>query len=170
MENQNKSRYIHEIYSFLLRLAAFVAIIWIIFGVVFGITTMKNADMQPQIHAGDLMLYYRLGSSYIADDVVVVKHGGKEITGRIVAVPGDSIEITEEHKLVINGSVVIENDIFYETLRYESDVKYPVKLGKDEYFILGDLRSNAEDSRNFGAVNIAHIKGKVISILRKNNI
>lgn len=34
--------------------------LWVLFGLLFGITTMKNNDMSPRISAGDLLFYYRL--------------------------------------------------------------------------------------------------------------
>lgn len=46
----------------------------------------------------------------------------------------------------------MENDIFYDTPQYESDTVYPLTLKGGEYFILGDQRENAKDSRYFGAV------------------
>lgn len=40
-------------------------------------------------------------------------------------------------KVKINGSKIVENDIFYDTPQYESDTVYPLTLNSGEYFILG---------------------------------
>ena len=78
--------------------------------------------------------------------------------GRVIAVGGDTVEITEDEKVKINGSKIVENDIFYDTPQYESDTVYPLTLNSGEYFILGDQRGNAKDSRYFGAVKDKEIK------------
>ena len=49
-----------EIHLFLIRLAFLLVFLWVLFGLLFGITTMKNNDMSPRISAGDLLFYYRL--------------------------------------------------------------------------------------------------------------
>ena len=158
------------IQSFLIRLVTFVVLVWVLFGVVFGITPMANADMQPAISAGDLMLYYRMERKLNSDDVVVFKVDGKQYTGRIVAKSGDTVEITSDSQLKVNGSIVVENDIFYSTPQYDTDVTYPLTLGEGEYFILCDSREGAKDSRYFGAVSKKEIKGKVITIIRRSGI
>ena len=158
------------IQSFLIRLVTFVVLLWVLFGLVFGITPMANADMQPAICAGDLMLYYRMEKNLNSDDVVVFKADGKQYTGRIVAKGGDTVEITSDSHLKVNDSIVVENDIFYSTPQYDTDVTYPIALNDGEYFILCDSREGAKDSRSFGAVNKKAIKGKVITIIRRSGI
>lgn len=159
-----------EIRIFLIRLLVLTATCWILFGVIFGITPMKNNDMFPKISAGDVLFYYRLEKDLVSGDVVVFEKEGKQYTGRIVARGGESVAVTEEEELEVNGSIVIENDIFYETPQYKSDVTYPVELKSDEYFVLEDQREGAKDSRSFGAVKKEEIKGKVITVLRRSNL
>ncbi len=162
--------YREEITTFFTRLAVLVILLFILFALIFGITPMKNDDMSPRISAGDLMLYYRLDRNFISDDVVVFTKNDEKYTGRIVAVGRDSVEITEDAQLVVNGGIVMDNDIFYTTPQYESDVTYPVHLAEDEYFILCDYREGARDSRYFGPVNASEIKGKVITVIRRSNL
>ena len=50
---RNKS----DIKSFAIRASSMIVILYLLFGIIFGVTTMKNSDMHPQIHAGDLILY-----------------------------------------------------------------------------------------------------------------
>lgn len=121
--------------------------------------------------AGDLTLFYRIGSKYRSSNVVVYKAKGKKHVGRIIAVPGDTVEITKDGKLIINGSTVIETEIYYTTTAYDGDeVEYPVKLKKNQYFILGDYREGAKDSRYFGPVSKKNILGEVITAIRRGNL
>ena len=156
--------------NFLVRLFLLITVIGILFGVVFGLTPMANADMQPAVCAGDLMLYYRLDKNLKSDVVVVFQKEGIQYTGRIVAVPGDVVEITDESELMVNKNTVMEDNIFYTTPAYDSEVEYPLALKEDQYFILCDNREGAKDSRSFGVVDTSEIKGKVITIVRRSGI
>ena len=156
--------------NFLVRLFLLIKVIGILFGVVVVLTPMANADMQPAVCAGDLMLYYRLDKNLKSDDVVVFQKEGIQYTGRIVAVPGDVVEITDESELMVNKNTVMEDNIFYTTPAYDSEVEYPLALKEDQYFILCDNREGAKDSRSFGVVDTSEIKGKVITIVRRSGI
>ena len=159
-----------DVKSFFTRLILMALLLWILFGKLFGITPMANNDMSPSISAGDLIFYYRMQDTLRTDDVVVFEKDGKQYVGRIVGKGGETVEITEDAHLKINGSTVMETDIFYSTPRYESDVFYPMELAEDEFFILCDYREGARDSRYFGAVKQSEIKGKAITILRRSSL
>ena len=159
-----------EIILFFTRLLMLAVMLAVPFGVIFGMTSAKNQDMSPKICAGDLLLYYRLEWKYSDRDVVVFQKEGTLYTGRIVAREKDKVEITDKNELKINGSIVNEPDIFYKTPAYVDGISYPVKVKKDQYFILCDFREGAKDSRYFGAVNAKDIKGRVITVLRRSNL
>ena len=167
---KKRKRQIREIKSFFLRLAAMIIMLYVLFGVVFGIKAMPNDDMKPRISAGDLMLYYRLENRYVANDVVVFEKDGKTYVGRIVAQGGDTVEITDSASLVVNNSTMIESDIYYSTPKYDTDVTYPLTLASDEVFVLCDYRTGAKDSRTFGPVKKSEFKGKVITVVRRSSI
>lgn len=160
-----------EIKAFLIRLVILLVFLWLLFGVFFGITPMRGDDMFPRISSGDVLLYYRLERNFSSGDVLVFKKDGKIRTGRVVAHGEDTVEITGEGELKVNGSIVVENNVFYKTYPYgKKRVKYPLSLKKDEVFILCDYREGGKDSRYFGAVTKKEIKGKVITILRRSNL
>ena len=174
-DKQTKTRRFQRKYiiSFILKLLFMIFILWVMFYKIFGIYAVKNNDMQPKIMAGDLTFYYRLDKSYKSSNVVVYKVDGKKYVGRIVAIGGDTVEITEEGKLIINGDTMIESDIYYQTTAYDGDsdtVKYPMKLQKNTFFILGDYREGAKDSRYFGAIPVEQIEGEVITVIRRGGI
>ncbi len=172
-DSQKKRRRFQRKYivTFVLKLLFMIFVLWVMFYKIFGIYAVKNNDMQPKIMAGDVTFYYRLDKSYKSSNVVVYKVDGKKYVGRIVAVGGDTVEITEEGRLIINGDTMIETDIYYQTTAYDSDaVKYPMKLQKNTFFVLGDYREGAKDSRYFGAIPIEQIEGEVITVIRRGGI
>lgn len=159
-----------DIVSFFARLVAMAVLLVLLFGFVFGVTPMADDDMSPRISAGDLLLYYRLADDYVSGDVMVFQKDGEQYVGRVVARGGDTVEVTEEATLVVNGSTVLETDIYYSTPRYENGPDYPVTMAEGEYFILCDYREGARDSRYFGPVSRDEIKGKVITVIRRSGL
>ena len=89
---------------------------------------------------------------------------------RVVAGPGDTVEISEGESLIVNGNSMMESNIFYRTPQYAGFVEYPLTLGEGEYFVLADHRNGGADSRFFGAVTQDDILGTVITIARRNNL
>lgn len=168
-EDEKKKSPMDPIQLFLLNCLIIVAVIWLMFGFVLGLMQAPNSDMSPNIKTKDLILYYRLSREFHAQDVVVVAKNKTNYIGRIVAVPGDTVDITDAEKLVINGNTMIESNVYTDIPRYEGFLEYPVKLGNDEYFILCDRRTGGEDSRYYGSVTKSEIKGKVITAVRRNN-
>ncbi len=89
---------------------------------------------------------------------------------RVIAAPGDTVEVSEERGLTVNGNALIETNIFYPTRPYEGYPADPITLGTDEYYVLADYRNGGADSRFFGAVKLDEIQGVVITIVRRNNL
>ena len=158
------------LYALLRKAAALAVFVFILFGVVFGLTPMKGGDMQPKFAAGDLLLYYRLQDFYVRNDVVVMERDGSQYVARIIGVPGDTIEITDAKTVRIDGSDIIETDIYFETEAFQEAVRYPLALAPGEYFLLGDNRETAKDSRYFGPAKLDEFRGKVISALRRTDL
>lgn len=122
--------------------------------------------MDPAFKDGDLAFYYRLQKEYNNADVVVIeKDNGLQIR-RIIAKAGDKVEISEEG-LKINGYLQKETNIYEETLPYVEGISFPIEVPENEYFVLGDSRSNAKDSRIYGTVKIEEIKGGVMTLIRR---
>lgn len=167
-KNKKKPEGLREIRSFIVRFLLLIAFAFITFGCIFGIQPMTNDDMTPRMSAGDLVLFFRLDDNIHNNEVIVFEKEGISYISRVVARSGDLVEITGESALKVNGSVVIERDIYYTTPRYESEVAYPLELEDDEYFVLCDYREGGKDSRYFGPVKKNEIKGKVITVIRRS--
>ena len=156
----NKKDSIKDDLLFLLMKIAILAILLIItFVVIFGISRCNDNSMSPSFKDGDLAFYYRLQKEYNIADVVVVERDDEVQIRRIIAKAGDKVEITEEG-LKINGYLQKETNIYEETLPYVEGVSFPVEVPENEYFVLGDSRSNAKDSRIYGTVKKKRLKAE----------
>ena len=123
--------------------------------------------MNPSIKPGDLVIIYNLNKNYVRGDVILTSN--KQLF-RIIAAYKDEITIDENNRLLINGQVM-EEEIYFDTfINKESKVKYPLKMKKNEYFVLNDYRMDDKDSRYFGSIKLSDIKGLVISNIRIRGI
>lgn len=169
-DKRNRDRLaVRDIVYFLIKLAMMALAGWLLLGAVFGVAVMEGEDMYPRLRDGDLMVYYRLQQEYHIGDVVTFSRDGRRYTGRIVAQGGDTVDLTEEGQLLVNGSVQDE-EIFYPTLREEGGISLPCEIPEGSVFLLCDFRTNATDSRNYGPVELDSLDGKVITILRRRGI
>lgn len=166
---QEESNAIDSIKSFIINIVVTVVIIAVCFIFVFGIGFQSGEGMYPRVRDGDLILYYRLNKDYIINDVLSFEVNDTRYIARYVAMAGDEIDITDEGQLIINGSIQQE-EIFYPTFKIGENIEYPYIVPEDSLFVLGDFRTNAVDSRTFGAVLLDQIDGKVITILRRRGI
>ena len=161
---------------FLLRLAVFLLVVWVLFFKIVGIMVCPSGDMHPRIDNGDLVLYYRLDTDVRYQDVIAIEKNldgvaePKTMVLRVIAVAGDTVEITEDNRVVVNGNTLIEPDIYYTTPQYEQFSDYPLTLQPGQCFVLADSRSGGVDSRYFGPVSESEILGTVITIVRRNNL
>ena len=166
MTEQKKSASLKEDILFLvLKLLIFLVLIAVMIFFVFGIYRCSDNMMSPAFKDGDLAIYYRLQKEFQPSDTVIIEKDGETQIRRIIAKPGDSVEITADG-LKINGYLQQETGIYTETLPYTEGISFPITLEENEYFVLGDNRSEAKDSRIYGAVKKEEIKGTVITLLR----
>lgn len=103
---------------------------------------------------------------------------GTEAAGRIIAVPGDTVEATDYAFKVTtsagaeipdidarDGSVLIQRSEQPEGFPSEaplSGTMDPVQLGQDEYWIAGDSRGAALSSMHFGPVDRSSIRSRIV--------
>lgn len=70
------------------------------------------------------------------------------------------MEITDESELMVNKNTVMEDNIFYTTPAYDSEVEYPLALKEDQYFILCRQQGRTKGQHVFGVVDTSEIKEK----------
>ncbi|MCQ2564133.1 MAG: signal peptidase I [Mogibacterium sp.] len=165
---KNRQKFLHELRQLILKFVVIAVILVIVLGYVFGLTRNLSLNMQPAFQDGDLIVFYRIKHNYGAGDTVVIRYEGKNLTERVIAVAGDTVDITSSG-LMVNGSYVQEPQVIGETTAYEEGVSFPLTVGSDEIFVLGDNRMYAVDSRIFGCVAKDAVKGRIIGLFRRRN-
>lgn len=155
-------------WSLLLRILFLAAVFWALLTYVFLITQVSGNDMFPAVKDGDLVIGFRLQQDYAKGDVVVYTAGGKTRFGRIAARETDVVTLDDSGTLLVNGTAQ-SGEILYPSYAKEG-LEYPYRVPEGQVFILGDYRTQTEDSRDFGAVPMENVKAKVITILRRRGL
>ncbi len=155
-----------QIKGLIIKLGIVAAATFVALGLIFGIAVTKGSSMSPAYKDGDVVLFLRIFSEPKQGDVVLADIGEDEYIKRIIGLPGQTVDIDEKSgKVVINGEVLNEPYIYLKTMP-KKDVKFPITLKEDEYFVLGDNRTNSLDSRNYGPIKKDAISGKIIFVFR----
>lgn len=154
--------------SLLFRILFLALIGWVLFSQVFLITQTTGNGMFPAIKDGDLMIGFRLQREYAKDDVVIYTVNGETHVGRIAARQTDVVTLDESGALLVNGTQQ-GGEIMYPTYAKEG-LTYPYEVPEGHVFVLGDYRTQTEDSRDFGPIPMKDVEGKVITILRRRGL
>ena len=154
--------------SLLVRIIILALIGWLLFTQVFLISQASGNDMFPAVKDGDLLIGFRMQRDYQKDDVVVYERNGRLCVGRIIGRETDVITLDDSGTLLVNGTTQ-GGEILFPTYAKEG-LEYPYTVPEGTVFILGDYRTQAEDSRDFGCVAMEDVKAKVITILRRREL
>ncbi len=115
--------------------------------------------MAPAYNAGQMITSIPVPTGTITrgDPVIYQLDNGDTHFKRIVGLPGDTVLLA--HGIVfVNGASLDEPYLAAD--ESATDVKI-MELGEDEYFILGDNRTDSYDSRHHGPIPADHIMGRV---------
>lgn len=146
---------------------------------VYQVTSVEGRSMYPNYENGDILfidLFTPKFSDYQRGDVVIVQppnefaNGKKNFLKRIIGLPSDTVGLEQGKVFIYNadyplGIALSEKEYLnqdiktYPSLGTADKFQYP-KLGKDEYFVMGDNRGGSSDSRVFGKVNKNQIVGR----------
>jgi len=144
------------------------------------ILVSKLAYRTATPQCGDIVLFR---APKEADAQGMANHHPKEINmvKRVIGVPGDTIQV-KAGQVTVNGvpkeaSVVYRNGqrlnepYLLEPMDSPQPTSarfaegQPLKLGKDQLFVMGDNRNDSNDSRYWGALECSRVIGKAVQII-----
>ncbi|MDT2012595.1 signal peptidase I [Carnobacterium divergens] len=171
LPQKNEPSLVGDLMYLFVKVVVLTLLFILLFTFVFGIHRVENAGMSPSVKEGDILLFYRLESSYHSGDIVVLEKNKEKEVMRIVAVSGDEVDITKDG-LIVNGHPqygLEKSYVMEDTEQFVQGITFPVILKRNEFFVLGDNRGHAEDSRIYGPVSTEEIQGEIMTVIRRRD-
>lgn len=142
-------------------LAVFVVVV-LVFRVIFQVVTIEGRSMEPTLYAWDYLLATRGYATPRRGDIVSIsssRSGGIPFVKRVIAVPGDTIEIDGEQALV-NGAP----EPWLIPRQASEDRMGPYTVPPGAVWVMGDNRHDSSDSRYFGFVPVSAVRGRAVLV------
>ena len=135
--------------------------------VFFTQSLQQGFSMAPYINDGNIVLVNRLYRNLLPlnkQDIIVFNNNGQESIKRIYGMPGETITISNGNFYI--NDIQLENENLKNSL--SSNIDQNVRLGDDEYYVLGDNLDSSKDSRfaDVGNISRGNIVGKVWLVIR----
>jgi signal peptidase I len=119
-------------------------------------------SMTPTLTEGQFVVSVK-GSSFQQGDLVSFYIGNNLLVKRVIALPGDWVDIKADGTVLING-VELEEPYISEKAFGLCDLELPYQVPESKYFLMGDDRDISKDSRSsvIGCVARDQIVGKIV--------
>ncbi|NLC68494.1 MAG: signal peptidase I [Clostridiaceae bacterium] len=185
-EKRKKSRSLMEFLKWIETLVFAIVIALLIRAFVVEPVIVNGVSMEDTLFDGQRLIIYKLGYFFHPPergDIVVLQYRKgivKDIPflknfdflnrilpsvieidyiKRIIAVPGDKIDIRDGY-VYVNDNKLEEEYVKGET--YKQLMDFPQVVPENSVFVMGDNRQNSRDSRIIGFIELNRIKGKAI--------
>ena len=144
---------------------------------------IPSPSMVPTLQVGDRIMVNKLSYDFHSvhrGDIVVFKRPPLEmqdfpdLVKRVIGLPGESISTKDGH-VYINGRLLAEpwlppgpqsyTGALPDDQNPQFNMPGPVKIPAGEYFVMGDNRTDSEDSRFFGPIPKSLIVGRAMAVV-----
>lgn len=123
---------------------------------------VTGTSMTPTLYNDELVICNKR-SNYKQGDMIAFYFNNKILLKRVIGLPGDWIEITEDGTVFVNGEELEEPYIDEKALG-ECDIEFPYQVPESRIFVMGDHRATSVDSRTsmVGCIADEYIIGRLI--------
>lgn len=121
-----------------------------------------GSSMTPTLSDGDIVVSVK-GGEYSRGDVVAFWFNNKILVKRVVALPGEWVDIDGDGTVSVNGKP-LEEPYLTEKALGECDLELPYQVPDGRLFVMGDHRSTSQDSRSsaVGCVSEEMLVGRLV--------
>lgn len=136
--------------------AVLVATLWM------PVLQIYGTSMTPTLDEGQIVVSVK-GYEFEPGDLVAFYIGNKLLVKRVIASPGDMVDIHEDGTVFVNGKELDEPYVTEKAFG-ECDLEFPYQVPESRFFMLGDHRATSVDSRNstVGCIAKEQIVGKIV--------
>ena len=121
-----------------------------------------GTSMDPTLSEGDIVIFVK-SSSFETGEVVAFYYNNKILVKRVIAHPGDWVDINDKGIVFVNDQKLSEPYVSEFSLG-DCDIELPYQVPESRLFVMGDHRDVSVDSRNtsVGCVAEEQIVGKIV--------
>lgn len=136
--------------------AVLVATLWL------PVLQIYGTSMAPTLANGNIVVSVK-GNDFQPGDVIAFYYNNKILVKRVIAGPGDWVDIDEKGTVYVNNQELQESYLEEKALG-DCNIQLPYQVPENRIFVMGDHRSVSVDSRNtaVGCVAEEQIVGKII--------
>ena len=136
--------------------AVLVATLWM------PVLQISGNSMSPTLTEGEIVISLN-GSGFETGDIVAFYFDNKVLIKRVIAGPGDWVDIDEEGTVFVNDQEIYEPYLVEKALG-DCNIQLPYQVPEERIFVMGDHRSVSVDSRNsaLGCVGYDQIVGRLV--------
>ena len=123
---------------------------------------ITGTSMAPNLVEGNIVLSIK-GSKYQPGDVIAFYYDNKVLVKRVIATPGQWVDIDEEGNVYLDGELLDEPYVVEKAFG-QCNIDLPYQVPESRIFVMGDHRSVSLDSRNtsVGCVADEQIVGRLV--------
>ncbi len=161
--NDFEKRAVNAAYEWVGAMITALLIPVILFSLFIRVVNVDGASMNNTLVNNDKLLLYCYDSMYEYGDIVVIdRHVQEPLIKRVIAVGGDTVEITKEGRVLRNGELLDEP--YAVGLTDQRGMYEAITVPDGHLFVLGDNRSVSHDSRSqeIGFIPVGDVVGKAI--------
>ena len=137
-------------------IAVLVATLWL------PVLQIYGSSMYPTLQDGEIIFSVKT-AEFEPGDIVAFYFNNKILIKRVIAGPGDWVNLAEAGTVSVNGEV-LEEPYLTETAYGDTDIELPYQVPDGKIFVMGDHRATSVDSRNtaVGCVAQEQVVGKIL--------
>ena len=120
-------------------------------------------SMNPILAEGDIVLSMKQSNAKTGD-IIAFYYNNKILVKRVIANPGDWVDISEDGTVYVNNEELDEPYLIEDKAFGECNIELPYQVPESRIFVMGDNRAVSIDSRNtsVGCVAEEQIVGKIV--------